>query len=217
MFLKSTIAAASFAIAAMMAPANAANYAYTGTFSGDDDIRMFNFSVSAPSTVTLRTFSYAGGTQSNGNLVGAGGFDPVLTLFDGTGAFVIENDDGIPPQVQYDPVTGKPYDSFLEIALAAGNYILAITQWDNFAVGPNLSDGFSKTGNPFFSSVDGCSNGQFCDEGGINRTANWALDISNADGASVISPNPVPLPLAAPLFITGIGFIGFMVRRRNAG
>ena len=51
------------------------NFPFTGTFTRDDEIQLLSLVVGAPSTVTLRSYSYAGGTQANGNVVLAGGFD----------------------------------------------------------------------------------------------------------------------------------------------
>ncbi len=146
------------------------NFSFTGTFSGDDDVQLFNFSVGAPSTVTLVTKSYAGGTLADGTVIPAGGFDPILALFDSTGLFIDDNDDGSFPDVGIDPVSGNDWDSFLQLALGAGDYTAAVTQYDNFAIGPNLSDGFDQTGDPAFTSMFGCTNGQFCDDDGFNRT-----------------------------------------------
>ena len=85
--------------------------------------------------------SYAGGTNADGVAIAAGGFDPVLTLFDSSGVLVDQNDDN-PNTPTGDPNTGAAYDSFLQVTLDAGSYTVAVSQYDNFAIGPNLSDGF---------------------------------------------------------------------------
>ncbi len=88
--------------------ASAANFSFTGTFSQDDQLELFQFT--APSAlVTLETWSYAGGTNANGAVIPAGGFDPHISLFDATGGFgassllVASNNDGA-------GVATDPYD-----------------------------------------------------------------------------------------------------------
>ena len=55
-------------------PANADNFSFTGSFTNDSNVQLFNFSVAATSSITLRTFSYAGGTNSAGTVIPEGGF-----------------------------------------------------------------------------------------------------------------------------------------------
>ena len=200
-------------LAALAGNASAASFSFTGTFGADDDVQLFDFSVSIESVVTLRTYSYAGGTQADGNVVSAGGFDPIMALFDGAGNLIDENDDG--PSVPSDPNTGGDFDSELSVLLGVGDYTVAIMQYDNFSAGSMLSDGFVQQGNPFFTNtVDfgPCSNGQFCDVGGDNRTNEWAFDILDVDDASTV----IPVPAAAWLFGSGLlGMVG-VARRKTA-
>ncbi len=88
------VAAVAVAVGLYAGSAQAANVSFTGSFATDDAVQLFNFSVGAPSSVTLRTYSYAGGVQANGNVVSAGGFDPILALFNSTGHLITQNDDG---------------------------------------------------------------------------------------------------------------------------
>jgi hypothetical protein len=74
--------------------ASADNFSFTGSFVNDNDVQLFNFTVGAPSLVTLLTYSYAGGTNSAGASIARGGFDPILALFDSNGVFIDQNDDG---------------------------------------------------------------------------------------------------------------------------
>src|SRR3954471_24963652 len=80
-------------LAASGAYAAPVNFSFTGMFSRDDDVQFFSLVVCAPSTVTLRSYSYAGGSQANGNVVLAGGFDPVVTVFNSAGQLIAEQDD----------------------------------------------------------------------------------------------------------------------------
>lgn len=212
-----TCIAALAASGSLICTANAATFSFTGTFGADDEVQLFNFSVGATSNITLRTWSYAGGVQADGNVVAAGGFDPILALFDSSGVLIGQNDDGGCALVPADPNTGMCWDTFLTASLAAGDYMVALMQSNNFANGPNLSDGFARTGQPFFTAASGCSNGQFCDVSGgsgNNRTNFWAFDILNAVSAS--TPPEVPLPAAAWLFLAGAGALAALRRAKNA-
>jgi hypothetical protein len=134
-----TIAAATLLLG--VSTARAADFSFVGAFTRDDNVALFSFAVAdGPiSVVTVRTSSYA-----------SGGFDPILSLFRGDGLLLADNDDvnlGIPASiVPADPATGQRSDSFLEMDLEPGVYTLALTQYDNFAAGPNLSNGFLRSG-----------------------------------------------------------------------
>lgn len=186
-------------------PAAAASLSYVGTLTRDDDIASFAFSLASPATVTIKTLSYAGGTQADGNVVAAGGFDPILALFNGAGTLINFVDDGSGVS---DPNTKNPFDALLETDLAAGSYTVTLMQYNNFANGPNLSDGFEKAGQSTFTEVFGCGGTMFCDSEGNQRNGDWALDILNVNTAT-----PVPLPAALPLFAFGLAAVGFAARR----
>lgn len=75
------------------------NFSFQGTFTKDDNVQLFTFNVGSTSTVTLRTWSYAGGVDAAGVTIPRGGFDPILALFDSTGAYINQNDDGTSAEV----------------------------------------------------------------------------------------------------------------------
>jgi hypothetical protein len=174
--------------------ANADNFSFTGSFTNDSNVQLFNFTVGAPSTVTLLTYSYAGGTNSAGTVIPEGGFDPILALFNSSGTLIGQNDDG-GSNVPASSVTGAHFDTFLQSALGPGNYTVSVMEYNNFAIGPNLSNGFEQS-NPTFTAIFGCSNGIFCDVTEHNRTSNWAFDILNVQSGSEVSN--VPLPASLP-------------------
>lgn len=173
----------------------AANQSFTGTLNDDNDVRLFTFTLAADADVTLRTWSYAGGLNAAGTVIGSGGFDPLVSLFFGTGSTALligANDDGL--GVAVDPGTGFAFDSLLEVlALTAGTYTAALTEFDNFAAGPTLGDGF--IGNSV-SGFDG-------------RSANWALDILGVD-----STNQTPEPASLAVALLGLAAMGTLHRQR---
>jgi len=190
-----------FASLLVSGSASAADFSFTGNFTNDNEVQEFNFSVAgSPSDVTLRTWSYAGGTNVAGAVISRGGFDPIVTLFDGTGNLISSNDDG---HVVTDPETGLGYDSFLTQNLSAGNYTATLTQFGSFANGPLLSDGFTGSGQYIFGG----------------RDSHWALDIQNVNaaavGASYVSAvSPVPEPESYALLLAGLGLVSLVARRR---
>lgn len=201
------------AVSAMAGAAHAASFSFQTNLSTDDEVQLFNFTVGATSTVTLRTFSYAGGVQADGTVVSAGGFDPILSLFDSSGTFIDGNDDGA--GVPVDPETGAPFDTEFSATLDPGTYTVAVSQYDNFALG-DLGDGFVRDGQTNFTFTDGfCDpaqpdfdDGFFCDVTGDDRTGFLAFDITGVDTAAI-----VPVPGAVLLF--GSMLAGAGVFRRS--
>jgi hypothetical protein len=196
-------------------PANAADFSFKGSFNSDDDVQLFNFTVDSTSEVTLKTLSYAGGTQADGTIVSDGGFDPILSLFDSSGDLIDRNDDGNFDEVPADPTTGQYYDTFLQSLLDPGTYTVAVSQYNNFPVGSNLSQGFIRQGQPNFTSDYGCSTGRFCDINRNSRTNSWAFDILNVDRAST-PPTIIPEP-ATVLGTLAFGILGgsFWKKRKS--
>ncbi|HYL75438.1 MAG TPA: DVUA0089 family protein [Bryobacteraceae bacterium] len=193
------------------AQAFAANISFTGVFSTDDQLQQFNFTLASGATVTLQTWSYAGGTNANSAVIPQGGFDPWLSLYDSLGNLLQSVDNGTCGQVGTDSVTGACFDSFISQPLGTGSYILILSQSDNQPAGTMLSDGFTQTGSPTFTSSFGCTNGQFCDSNADNRTNEWAVDIDNVTSAFAVSAVPEP----GTIVLLASGLAAIMLRRRK--
>ncbi len=223
--MKNWVTAAAFAAAMVCGPAFATDFSFQGTFNQDDDVQQFLFTTTGSSDVILRSWGYAGGVNAAGDTIAAGGFDPILALFNATtGELIGSNDDDTTGTVASDPVTHEAYDTYLDVGmLLAGQYIVTIMQYDNFAIGPFLSDGFTRsgegnfTGNPGFTD---CPDNQpafndVSDVQGCGRTSAWAFDILGVESAVVPPSNGVPEPLTLSLLATGLAGLG-MLRKRKA-
>ncbi len=219
------------AIGLISGSASAANFSFIGNLNHDDAVQEFNFEVEgAAREVTLRTWSFAGGTNAEGQVIQAGGFDPVVSLFNSsTGALISFNDDGysfnpggynpggfhfqvpatedefqifpIFPITPIFPSSSFAYDSLLATNLSAGNYTVTVTQFKSFPVGSSLTNGFSGSDSENFAS----------------RTSHWALDVSNVENATVGATyiSQVPEPDSFAMLLAGLGLLGFMAKRKK--
>jgi hypothetical protein len=181
-------------------------WTFSGTLAQDDGVQLFALHLPGPAAVTLRTLSYAGGTDALGTAVPRGGFDPVLALFDAGGTLLGQNDDG-GADVPADALTGATFDAYLALVLAAGDYTLAVAQFDNLARGPALADGFERTGQASFTTGFGCPDAQaaFNDVSGVagcGRSAAFAVEVAAL----------VPEPASALLLVPALALA---VRRRR--
>src|SRR6185437_5826207 len=69
-------------LAVVAAPGFANDFSFIGNFVHDNEVQLFNFQLLNPDIITVQTWSYGGGFNSRGELIDAGGFEPVLQIYD---------------------------------------------------------------------------------------------------------------------------------------
>lgn len=187
--------------------AHAADLPYTGSFNNANDRLSCEFTIAAPQTVTLRSYSWGGGTMSDSTTIPAGGFDPKLYVFDSNGDLIDSQDDDSTDTVAiYDD---EYYDVLLPLdTLAAGTYTVVLTAYSNSPInseiGDNISAGWDNEGD-----FDGYA-------------TTYAFDLLNVDSGNCIvessTPIQVPaLPLLALWVLAGItGLFGAKRLRKAA-
>jgi hypothetical protein len=194
--------------------ASATNLSFTGTFLQDDQLEVFLFTAPTNS-FTAETWSYAGGTNANLQPIPAGGFAPVLSLFDDTGVLVATVEAN---GTTADPVTGFMWDSVMTVGtLNSGeSYTLVLSEFDNLP-GATYSAGFSQSGQGNFTPAEfGCGGtAPFCDPGVDQRNGTWAVDIDGVGTASDVTPGVAPEPGSMLPLSAGLATLALLRRRRK--
>jgi WD40 repeat protein len=163
----------------------------------------FRSLVSDSTTFTINTLSLNGGLNLVSDSIAAGGFNPYLSLWDkNTGAWVFDTSNkAINAEAVITSTAPYSYGTLL-----AGNYILALSQYDNIALGTNLSEGFAADiGLAYFDLTT-----PFTTNGG-GGSGHWAVDIQNSDTASIAA---VPLPGSFGFLVSGLLALGSLTRRK---
>jgi PEP-CTERM motif len=146
------------------------------------------------SMFTVQTWSYGGGVNASGQVISSGGFDPIVSLFSGSGVdavFLDLNDDGHCPPGMPDAMTGRCADSTLVFPeLAPGEYTVALAAFENVPFAYQDPLHFHTLGDGFVGL------GTLLDSNGQPRTSNFAFDIITA---SVPEPSTMSLVLVALL------------------
>lgn len=195
--------------------ASAADFSFTGNFTEDNDVQFITFVLAEDATISLSTWSYGGGTNAAGTEILPGGFDPYLSLFDVSGALVLQTDDNLGANA--DPLTGVAYDARLTTSLGAGTYFLALSQYSNFPVGTSYGEGFEFDGMP--GALGGfCAVAYTCGDPTDTttiRTSAWAIDVRGVTTASTDGIPPVPEPGTYAMIAAGLGLLALAHRRRR--
>jgi hypothetical protein len=191
-----------------------ASLSFTGTLASPEDTFTQTINIGAVPIVTIQTWGFGGGINAASTLIAAGGFDPFVGLFQGTGPTALFLDgtadnlsnytsepSACPPAglVTIGSVAGQCGDVNLQFTgLAAGLYTLVLSD-ANYV--PNavyestgfLGDGFSDLTGGVFQT---CYDASDCN----TDTANWAVDITT-------SGNQSSTPEPASFVLTGLGLV----------
>jgi hypothetical protein len=182
------------ALALAAPPAAAATQSLVGLLDPGNaqDVVLHVVTLPVADTLTIQSWGYGGsagapgGVNAAGAVIGAGGFDPYVSVFAGSGptaTFVASNDDGAcPPGTTGDGLCG---DSTLALPLAAGTYTIAISAFLNLSLAENLGSGTLGDG---FAGL-----GSFGD-----RSSRYAVDVG--------APSLVPPALALTQVPNGLTF-----------
>jgi PEP-CTERM motif len=204
--LRLRILAISFVLLAGSARLPASIMTFSGNFTADDDVVLIPFTIATGGSVLIQTTSFAASV----------GFEPVLTLYDSAGNLFLQDATGgtVPGGCgvrSIDAVSGFCLDAEIQNFLNAGDYNLALTEYDNIPGGPTLADGFPQTGNGNFTGPEFLgSPGSFILFDGEQRTSDWALSITTGD---TTVPPSVPEPSTFWLIGTGLLAALFTTRR----
>jgi hypothetical protein len=174
---------------------------YTGTLASPQSAFEVTFTLSAPDTVTFRTWGFGGGTNAAGNIIPAGGFDPLIALFRGLPVSATIYVDGSGnPLADADNLLNAPWsfagncpaagtvaigankdcgDDQMSVALPAGTYTLVLTD-GNYQPGAIYAGGALTE--PFVDFTGGGPQFQTCDPSAnacINPNSHYAVDITS--------------------------------------
>ena len=200
---------------------------YTGAaFTQDDQYEVVHFSLTQADTVTFTSFGADGGTNGAGAVIPTGGFVPVVALFSGANG---QSDDYSTIFSDSGRGIGGVYDVSFAQALAAGDYYVVLSVFNNFGKGylptslavasPYSNSTFDyayfnysvlgDTDNFTYPQLGGFLTGDptpFWYDSTTQRTGNWALDI-------IASSLLVPEPGSLGLLLMGMAELGLSRRK----
>jgi hypothetical protein len=209
---------------------------FQGTLATPEDVFTQTFTIGVTQNVEIRTFGFGGGTAA-GNVIAAGGFDPLVALYSGdlstasivsvAGNAAADADTlstfvgNCPPAGLVTVGTGSGSsicgDDLLVVdGLSAGVYTLVLSDanYVPYSVNPGppvsslLSDGFADLTGGVFQTCNTTSDGTTC----ITPSGNYAVEIlGSAEG--VRGPEAVPEPGAWVVMATGLAALAAMKKR----
>jgi PEP-CTERM motif-containing protein len=214
--------------------APAASIYFSGTFDSPESSTEFILTLASPTKIYMQTFGFGGGLTATGVTVPAGGTDPFLAIFSGTGSNAtivtdassntygtsidLSNYDnplfyGCGSAHQEDvngtPVCGDIY--MTPPTLAAGVYTIVISdgQYQANAVFDNgtLGEGFNDFTGGIFCNVVVDASSDACP----NNSGAWGLQFSSSSDAKL---NVQELPEPATWGMAGLTLLGFIAGRR---
>lgn len=116
----------------VVAEAQAGTFNFTGSIKYHNDVVFFKFSLFQDAT-NVRVWTDSFRDRDN--------FDPIMALWTESGKLIAENDDNS----NVNPSTQSYWDTGIVLsAMTAGNYVVTLACFDNFANGTDLAQGFSE-------------------------------------------------------------------------
>ncbi len=221
-------------LAAILLPvaASGSTLAFTGTLATPESVFETVFSLPSSSTVTFETWGFGGGINANNQVIPAGGFDPLISLFSGPAATAtIYLDGSRNPLADADNLSNSPWsyigncpkagtvaigsdndcgDDFMQALLPGGIFTLVLTDANYL---PNalfdngtLSEGFTDLTAGVYQACDPVSNA--C----ITTNGNYAVDIT---ATSAFAPEPGALSMMAIGLAVLVGLKQFGKRHQS--
>jgi PEP-CTERM motif-containing protein len=226
--------AAAILLSNAAASAKADTVSLTGTLANAEDTYTTTINVATDSTVTLQTYGFGGGVNALGTSIAAGGFDPFVAIFSGTGSgATIETDAlgdtfgtsdalsnyssfmGCPPAGTVNLGGAICGDITMTLALDPGIYTILLSDalYVANAVNDNgtLGEGFTDFTGGAFQTCNTTDSGTTC----ANDTANWALDITTTPTTGGGGGTSVPEPSTLPLVLLALLVVAFFLARQD--
>lgn len=200
---------------------NVTTQLFVGTLASSSDVFTTTLTLASPGNVLLQTYGSGGGVNGQGTSIAAGGTDPFLAIFAGTGdgAAILTDAFANPFGTSLDlsnsgSFTGCPPAGAASIGgsavcgdiqmnlgtLAAGSYTIVLSggQYIANAVFDNgtLGEGFSDLTGGVFCNL--AINGADCP----NTSGNYALDVTTTT-TSVVTPEPATILLVGSAMLVG--------------
>ncbi|MDT8998424.1 DVUA0089 family protein [Paucibacter sp. APW11] len=200
---------AALALSLGLGSAQADSRSYSGSFQTDDELFTTSFTLTGDDLFSAISYSFAGGSNAAGSSIAAGGFAPVLALFEdqlGLVQLVRGSSTVCGAGSAIDPQSGFCWDARMSVSLTAGHYTLVLSQDGNEPLGQLLSDGYSQSGVPDYTGQFylGQAGQHFVMVDGSQRSGAFALDIQAA---------AIPEPASAALL--SLGLLALLRRRRE--